>query len=123
MDDIIEHHYAVAEPSGRIAWVSKGPYLYIPCDDTVRDDTHYVDAATGEIHAKRPIDAEQSIDGLTVTLAGLPAGLTVATNGLDTVTDGTPLVISYDLPGTYEIRLSGHIEYLDRIEEVTVGDA
>ena len=118
-----EYRYAVADPKGRISWVTTGPYLYIACDDTVRDDTHYVDVATGEIHAKRPIDAEQSIDGLTVTLAGLPAGLTVATNGMDTVTDGTPLVISYDLPGTYEIRLSGHVEYLDCTEEVTVDDA
>ncbi len=117
------YYYAMAGPGGRIIQVTNGPYLYIACDDTVRDDTHYVDVATGEIHAKRPIYAEQSIDGLTVTLAGLPAGLTVATNGMDTVTDGTPLVITYDLPGTYEIRLSGHIEYLDRVEEVTVDDA
>ncbi|WP_339119213.1 hypothetical protein [Halomonas sp. BMC6] len=123
MDDIIEHRYAVAEPSGRIAWVSKGPYLYVACDDTVRDDTHYVDVATGEIQPKRPLEMHQGIEALKVTLAGLPAGLTVATNGMDTVTDGTPLVITYDLPGTYEIRLSGHIEYLDRVEEVTVDDA
>ncbi len=118
-----QYRYAVADPKGRISWVTAGPYLYITCDDTVRDDTHYVDVDTAKIHAKRPIEAEQSIDGLTVTLAGLPAGLTVATNGMDTVTDGTPLVITYDVPGTYEIRLSGHIEYLDRIEEVTVDDA
>lgn len=118
-----EYRYAVADPKGRISWVTTGPYVYIACDESVRDDTHYVDVATGEVHAKRQIDAALSIDGLTVTLAGLPAGLTVATNGMDAVTDGTPLVISYDLPGTYEIRLSGHVEYLDRVEEVTVDDA
>lgn len=123
MDDMPVYRYAVADPKGRISWVTTGPYLYIACDDTVRDDTHYVDVATGEIQPKRPIEMHQGIEALKVTLAGLPAGLTVATNGMDTVTDGTPLVISYDLPGTYEVRLSGHIEYLDRVEEVTVDDA
>lgn len=122
MDDMPVYRYAVADPKGRISWVTTGPYLYIACDESVRDDTHYVDVGTGEIQPKRPIDAEQSIDGLKVTLAGLPAGLTVATNGMDTVTDDTPLVIEYDLPGTYTIRFSGHVRCLDHELEVTVGD-
>ncbi|QHD48495.1 hypothetical protein CTT34_01665 [Vreelandella aquamarina] len=85
--------------------------------------THYVDVATRQVRAKRSLDIDQRTDGMTITLDGIPAGVTVATNGQQAVTNGAPLVITYDLPGTYEIRLSGHIEYLDRVEEVTVDDA
>ena len=123
MNDIETHRYAVADAEGRISWVTSGPYLYIACDESVSDDTHYVDIQTGEIEAKQAFDIQPVIEGLTVTLAGLPAGLAVVTNGMDTLTDDDPLVITYDVPGTYEITLRGHVEYLDRVEEVTVGDA
>lgn len=115
--------YALAMSDGRIRGVTTGPYLYVRCDETVNDVTHYVDVATGEIQLKQALEFELSTDGLTATLTGLPEGVTVATNGLDTDTDGDPLVITYDVPGTYEITLSGHVEYLDHDLEVTVGDA
>lgn len=116
------HHYAITDPKGRITQTMSVPYLLLRCDESVRDDTHYADVSTGEIHSKRPLEMDQEIEGLTVTLAGLPAGLSVTANGMATVTDDDPLVITFDVPGTYSIELTGHVEYLDRVEEVTVGD-
>lgn len=116
-------HYAMATQDGAIQQTISGPYLYIPCDESVSDTTHYVDAETHEIKAKRALEIHQGISGLTVTLAGLPAGLRVQTNGMETVTDDDPLVIEYDVPGTYQLRLTGHIEYLAHAQEVTVEDA
>lgn len=115
--------FAVYDDHGRIVRVIAGPYDYLPCDESVRDDTHYVDVDAGEIQPKRPLETHQGVDGLTVTLMGLPAGLAVATNNMETVTDDQPLVIEYDLPGTYTVRFSGHVQYLDHEMEVTVGDA
>ena len=85
--------------------------------------THYVDVATRQVRAKRSLELSQRIDGMTITLDGIPAGVTVATNGQQVVTDGTPLVITFDVPGTYRIQLNGHIEYLEETLEVTVDDA
>lgn len=85
--------------------------------------THYVDVATRQVRAKRTLDIDQHVEGMTVTLDSMPAGVTVATNGKQAVTDGTPLVITFDVPGTYHIQLVGHIEYLEETLEVTVDDA
>ncbi|MGQ7253987.1 hypothetical protein [Vreelandella titanicae] len=86
------------------------------------DTTHYADSEH-VIRAKRPLEFELATESLTVTLTGLPSGVNVETNGLDTDTDEDPLEITYDVPGTYEIKLSGHVEYMDLALEVTVGDA
>ncbi|MBT2772915.1 hypothetical protein J7J47_11845 [Halomonas sp. ISL-60] len=120
-DDL--YFYALAMSDGRIRGVTTGPYLYVRCDETVNDVTHYVDVATGEIQLKRGLEFELTTGGLTVTLTGLPAGMSVETNGTNTETDDAPLVITYDVPGTYAITLSGHVEYLDDTLEVVVGDA
>lgn len=119
--------YAVATPSGEIIKVLSGNlhYVQIPNDEggeSVDDITHYVDVATHEIKEKQPFDYDVTVSGLTATITGLPEGLTVETNGMETTTDDQPLVIEYDLPGTYTIRFSGRVRYLDRVEEVTVGD-
>lgn len=115
------HTYALTDETGQIMQVVNGPYRYIKCTGNVMDNTHYADEA-GVIHEKRPLTFDETVDGLTLTLSGLPAGLRATTNGMDTVTDDEPLVIEYDVPGTYEIKLSGHVAYLDRVEEVTIGE-
>lgn len=122
MNAMKTHIYAVADSKGQISWVTTGPYLYIKCDDSIRDDTHYVDIATQEIKPKMPLEPQLSVEDLTVTLTGLPPDLTVSTNGLEGITDTTPLVITYDVPGTYEVILRGLPEHLDTTLEVTVGD-
>lgn len=120
--------YAVATPSGEIVRVLSGNlhYVQIPNDEggeSVDDMTHYVDVATREIREKRPFDYDVAITDLTATITGLPEGLTVETNGQRGTTDSKPLAITYDVPGSYEIELSGLPEYLDETLEVTVGDA
>lgn len=115
------HTYAMVDDDGAILQITHGPYRYIKCAEYVTDDTHYADEAS-VIHEKRPLTFDETVDGLTLTLSGLPAGLRATTNGMETVTDDEPLVIEYDVPGAYEIKLSGHVEYLDRVEEVTIGE-
>tara|TARA_R110001583_G_scaffold18501_3_gene73544 strand:- start:5451 stop:5810 length:360 start_codon:yes stop_codon:yes gene_type:complete len=116
-------HYAMADSSGRILQTLSGPYSYTPCEEDVSDTTHYVDAGSDVILAKSPLDYDFVVEELTVTVTGLPEGLSVSTNGLTTITDAEPLVINYDVPGTYTLRLRGRVEYLDEDLEVTVGDA
>ncbi|MDW0357723.1 hypothetical protein Q8G38_00165 [Halomonas venusta] len=114
--------HAICGLNGEIKQIVTSPYYYIPCDSSVMDDTHYLDVEKNEIRHKRAIDLKVSVSGLTVTIDELPIGLTVETNGFSAVTDSEPVAISYDVPGTYQIRLSGLVEYLDYTEEVTVGD-
>ena len=117
------YFYALAMSDGRIRGVTKGPYLYVRCDETVDDVTHYLDVSTGEIHLKQALDFELTINGLSATLEGLPAGLTVEANGMEADTDGESMSIEFDIPGTYSIHLTGLVKYLDQVLEVTVGDA
>ncbi len=114
--------YAVHTTDGAIVRTLTTPHGYIECDDSVSDATHYVDVDTLEIKLKRRLELQLGVDSLIVTLTGLPAELTVTTNGVETITDGEPLTITYDVPGTYAIRLDGLVEYLDDNLEVTVGD-
>ena len=114
------NYYAMADDTGRILQVAQTSYTYVLASEDVSDTTHYV--KSGELYPKQELSFSIERDGFVVTLTGLPAGLTVATNGMDTVTDDTPLVIEYDLPGTYTIRFSGHVRCLDHELEVTVGD-
>lgn len=106
-------------PSQRYADAQSGDYSIAPED--VSPVTHYVDVTDKQVRAKEPLAYQMSVDGFVVEITGLPNGLTVETNGFSTVTDSEPLSISYDVPGTYQIRLSGLVEYLDYTEEVTVG--
>lgn len=114
--------YVMATADGHIAGITSGPYLYVRCDSSVSDVTHYVDAETREIKDKKPLAYGVTSSGLTVTLTELPGGLNVETNGQQAVTDGEPLVITFDIPGTYRIELSGLVEYLNDALEVTVDD-
>lgn len=114
--------HAMADETGRILQIIESPYLYVPCGD-ISDETHYVETSTREVKPKKALQMHQGFDGLSVTLMGLPSGLTVETNCIEAVTDDKPLVITYDVPGVYQIALKGHAEYLDETLEVTVGDA
>ncbi|WP_278369494.1 hypothetical protein [Vreelandella titanicae] len=115
------NRYAIVDDTGRITQLYSTNSYFVPCGDDVSDTTHYADSAN-VIHEKRPQEFGLITEGLTVTLTGLPSGVNVETNGLDTDTDEDPLEITYDVPGTYEIKLSGHVEYLDHALEVTVGN-
>ncbi|QPI65942.1 hypothetical protein [Vreelandella venusta] len=118
--------YVVSKFNGEISQVITGGarYIEVPEGSDISDDSHYVDVTTtpNEIRKREEISFGLKIEGLVVTLTGLPVGLTVSTNKLSTVTDNEPLLIEYDVPGTYRIALSGRVNCLDRELEVTVGD-
>lgn len=116
--------YVVAKNTGEIVRVISGSARYIEVDNdaSIDDQTHYAND-DNEVLKRRGLTFEHQTDGLIVTLSGLPSGVRVRTNGVETVTDTEPLVVTYDIPGTYEIGLSGHLEYLSETLEVTLGDA
>ena len=114
--------YAVCDLNGEIRSIVSGPYHYIECDNEVMDDTHYYDTEDKELRPKEPLGYQTEVSGLSVTLGGLPVGINVGTNGSKIVTDQEPTKVTYDVPGTYLISLSGHLKYLDESLEVIVGD-
>ncbi len=120
------YKYAASDLKGEITQVLSGSPLYVrvPNDSDVLDTTHYVDVETETVLPKQPLQftVEQNDNSLSITLTGLPAGVTVSSNSMETVTDGEPLVVEYDIPGTYTITLTGRVEYLDHETEVTVDD-
>ncbi len=115
--------YAFVSGDGRIESILSGPMRYIECSSETRDTTHYFDNTLGVIREKEALNYQQNISGLVVTIEGMPSGVRVETNGMETVTDNEPLVIEYDVPGTYTISFSGHVRYLDHELEVTVGNS
>lgn len=112
------YKYAIVNHLGGIEGVVSGPSRYIECAEGVEDTTHFFD---GEIKEKMKLSFTTEKVGLEVSFDGLPEGLRVETNGMETVTDNEPLVIEYDVPGTYTINFSGLVNYLDHEMEVTVG--
>ncbi|MCF2913380.1 hypothetical protein [Halomonas sp. Cn5-12] len=121
-------HYAVFGSDGVIFGIVsqplrvKAPKSSIRITAPVDDARYYVDVATKTLHAKRELNAQPVVNGLSVTINGLPAGIWVMTNGQQATTDGGSLFIQYDLPGTYAIYLRGHPHLIDTTLEVTLGD-
>lgn len=99
------------------------PYLHVKCETHVNDVTHFYNLETQSIEAKAELDLQVNVEDLAVTIHNLPANLKVETNDMEVFTDEEPLVIEYDIPGVYDIKLSGHARFLDLELEVTVGDA
>lgn len=118
----MEHHYAMVIDK-EIVQVLTTPFLHIECDEQVSDVTHFYNTSLGKLELKAALNPKIITKGLKVTITGIPSGLKVETNGLSTLTDDLPLVIEYDIPGKYEIILSGRVEFLDRTLEVTVGNS
>ncbi|SDI27793.1 hypothetical protein SAMN04487867_10458 [Vreelandella titanicae] len=117
--------YVVAKYNGEIAQVITGGarYIKVPDGEDIADDTHYVDTQTDAVLAKSELEFKVSVDGLAVTIDGLPEDLTVTANNMQVMTDSTPLVVIFDVPGAYSIELGGRIDYLSQVVEVAVGDA
>lgn len=114
--------YALADTDGRIVGVTEGPYYYLKCDDTVSSASHYVDTETHTIHAKTDYIYDVETSGLEVTITGLPPNVGITVNGISGMTDNEPTVVSFDLPGTYTVKLDGTKEHLPTEFEVTVDD-
>lgn len=84
----------------------------------VDDGSHYI--LKGGAVRKKTLDTKHVISGLTVKFSGLPAGLTVSVDEEYVVTDDDPLEVSFDMPGTYHLRLHGLAPFVSRMMEVTI---
>lgn len=113
--------YAVADLNGNIVQSLQTSMRYIRADVSFDDTTHYVNDEDVIVPRQR-YEIAMSVDGLRVIVSGIPSGVRVETNGVDVLTDGSDLVIDYDLPGTYSIALTGRVDYVDDVREVTLGD-
>ena len=97
----------------KITQTIETPYLHVQCEDHVNDVSHFYNIESGIIEAKATLEPQIQLEGLMVTILNLPTSLKVETNTMETFTDEEPLVIEYDIPGVYDIKLSGHTRFLD----------
>jgi hypothetical protein len=100
--------------------LSDGIYA-LECDDSVLDTTHYV--SNNEIFKKKALEYTLNIDGFTVAIDGLPAGLLVEIRGVSVVTDDDPTTIEFDKAGIYTLQIYGSVEHLDENLELKIGNA
>lgn len=92
-----------------------GIYDYPGGGEDISSRTHY-----GKAVPKESLPYTSSVNGQTVTLKGLPLGTLVETEGIIVEADSEPTEISFDLPGTYSIKLSGSVPHLDETLEVEI---
>lgn len=80
----------------------------------------YVDIPSGRVLSKTRVVAEPEIEGLTVTLSGLPVPCVLQVeNGMRTeILDGLA-TIEFNLPGEYVIRCDS-VQFLQRTWTVTL---
>ncbi|MBT2771304.1 hypothetical protein J7J47_03550 [Halomonas sp. ISL-60] len=117
----MNYTYAVVQDK-EIMQMMTTPYLYVECIDTVSDITHYYNTDSQEIEHKMDLQYDIQINGLEVTITGLPTDLNVYTNNMHTQTDNEDLIIEYDIPGLYKIEISGRAEYLETTIDVEVSE-
>ncbi|MDT8894170.1 hypothetical protein RSO41_05840 [Halomonas sp. I1] len=92
---------------------------WVEVDESVSDDTHYIDIDQRVAVARSAFDPQCSVGDLVVHFIGLPADTVIGAMGQELIADGDDEV-EFDVPGTYRIALS-HPRYLDETVEVTVG--
>lgn len=115
----MNYTYAVVNDK-EINQVLSTTFLHVECADDVSDITHFYNTDTSQIELKHELQYTISVDGLEVTISGLPENLYVHTNNMHTMTDSEDLVVEYDIPGIYTIELSGRAEYLITTIDVEV---
>lgn len=106
-------NYADAQCDPSDAWVET--------HGGVDSHTHYVNPATRTIHGRTEVGAAATTAGLTATIHGVPAGMTVSVGDASLIADGDPVEIEFDAPGRHRIEIGGMVEYMDETMEVTVG--
>ncbi|KFF48088.1 hypothetical protein GY26_15945 [Gammaproteobacteria bacterium MFB021] len=112
--------YAIVEDDGTISRVHSTPDLYVEASPDVTDATHYYDRDSREIREKLPAEVSASVDGLTITLVGVPVGALVDIRGHRQQAESDTLTVEVDAPGQYDIRVHGVPRYLDAALTVEV---
>lgn len=80
---------------------------------------HYIE--NGVVQNKTPLDFVTTVNGMTVTMTGLPAGCVVRVGADELETDELPTEIEFEVAGTYLLRIDGGAKHTDENLEVTVG--
>lgn len=112
--------YAVYGSDGSIKQILTTVDDFAKVDGAVSDTTHYIDIDSGQPKPKQKYEYQLDNDGLVLTITGLPAGVNVNVGFIETVTDSEPTVIEFELPGHYQVALTGHHHYIDEDIEVSV---
>lgn len=124
MEQPLYYHIAYDE-AGNITGSIAAPVQYMSVDQPVDTAQFYVDVSV-EPHVRRPrLDYEPlvSLEGLTATLTGVPAGVRVTVGERSILADDEPTELAFDRPGVYRVALRGDPHYVVKSLEVSVGEA
>lgn len=112
--------YAVYNSDGLIKQMLTTVDDFAKVDSSVSDTTHYIDIDSGQPKTKKKYEYQLGRGSLTLTFTGLPAGVNVNVGFIETVTDSEPTIIEFELPGHYQVALTGHHHYIDEDIEVSI---
>lgn len=111
---------AVVDESGKIIQTTTSPYRYIECGVEVEDTTHYL-ANDDNFYLRSDADLSYDVDGLVVSFTALPINTQVSVASQSATVDELPLVVEFDVPGIYSLRIDPPSQYKAETMEVTVG--
>lgn len=129
--------YAAYEPSGEIWGIYQAPkdsvgekeegrdWVLIPEGETICTTTHYVEPSTKERRLKETYAPRVDVDGLSVEITEIPAG--VRMNVYDgseykggVVSEGGPITLEMDSPGNYQLHFCGSPYAIDYRMELNI---
>ena len=73
------------------------------------------------IRKRSPLDVDYTTDGLVARIRGIPAGAEVIVAGHRVITEGSDLVVEFEVPGSYLAVIYPPPRFLRKRLEVTVG--
>ncbi|MGM0858668.1 MAG: hypothetical protein ACQEW0_16545 [Pseudomonadota bacterium] len=102
--------------------VKEQGHPYLEVDDSVGDDSHYVDLSSSspKVRAKESLDTSHTVNGLSVDFEGLPPGTKVEVEGRALIADGKDDGIEFETPGTYFFDFSPPPMFLPTHMEVVI---
>lgn len=123
-------HYIIYEDDGRIASTGKCPALYFEAqleghvdkkiiEGQADPDEHYI--LDEKVVLKSNLDTTNTVNGLTVTFHALPVGSLVFVQSQSVTVDQGGLVLGFEVPGVYKVRVEPPVEYKAEVLEVTIG--
>lgn len=100
----------------------KGEGFAIPGAFETDMDKYYVRVSDELVIEKDTLNLTTHVEGLMVTVSGLPDGSLISVNEMSATPESEALSIEFDLPGTYTIEIEPPVQYLAQTLEVTVND-
>lgn len=109
--------------AGRILGVVTSSERYIDVAPEFDVSGHYVDTSQSPPRLAEQTDYpfEYVIEGLLVTVSGVPAGLVVDLDGQQKTSDGTePVRLEARSPGLSSLSVSGPVNYVSKYEQIII---